>query len=91
MVIFKFNSGFEHICEGYDVTRDGKVIGFIGVAGGFRKSVDIELAEDECNAVRDMCKRVYEMPSEWGVLGVGESPTEPFADFLARYPNWIAV
>lgn len=88
---FKFNNGFEHMCEGYDVTHDGKVIGFICVAGSFLKSADVELAEGERGAVRDMCKRVYEMPSEWGVLGVGESPTEPFEQFLSRHPNWIAL
>jgi len=90
MVTFRWN--YKHtMCDGVDVIHDGQVIGFICVAGSFRMSVNVELTEDERNAIREKCKRVYEMPSEWGMLGVGESPTEPFEEFLARNPNWIAV
>ena len=88
MLTFKFNQGFEHICDGYDVVHDGQVIGFIDVAGSFHNKGGA-LAEEEQVAVRSMCQRVYEMPSEWGVLGVGESPTEPFDQFIFKHPNWI--
>ncbi|MBI4158399.1 MAG: hypothetical protein HY505_02165 [Candidatus Yanofskybacteria bacterium] len=90
MVTFKGNRTHP-MCDGVDVIRDGKVLGFICVSGSFHKNVDVEFTEDECNAIRDKCKKVYETPSEWGMLGVGESPTEPFENFLARNPDWISL
>lgn len=64
---------------GYNVLRDEQKIGFIGAGGGFYQSdAKIALTEEEKRTVRTGCKQVYEMPSEYGCLGVGESPTTQF-------------
>ncbi len=68
--------------DGYNVIRDGQVIGLIEICGIFRKNPDVLLTEEERYIIRNMCKKVYEMPSEYGCLGVGESPTIPFDEFV---------
>ena len=88
MIEFKFNRS--SMCDGYDIVREGDIIGFIDVAGSFRNKESVVLTEEERTEITKMCKRVYERPTEWGVLGVGESPTEPFDEFLQRHPNWIS-
>ncbi len=70
--------------DGYDVILDGQRIGFIGICGIFRKDVDCSLTENDLSIVREMCKRVYEMPSEYGCLGVGESPITSFDEFIRK-------
>jgi len=70
---------------GYDVIRDGQKIGFIDVCGIFLKDRgDVLLTVEEKHIIRQRCKIVYQMPSEYGCLGVGESPTGSFDEFLRR-------
>lgn len=70
---------------GYNVLRYGEKIGFIEVCGIFRKTSKLILLNEwERYLISEMCKKVYEMPSEYGCLGVGEPPTELFEDFVAR-------
>lgn len=79
MLTFKGYSPDEcRLYTGYIVLRDGQRIGFIEIGGFFRKNAGTALTEDEKSAIRNGCKKVYEMPSEYGCLGVGESPTKPF-------------
>lgn len=70
--------------DGYEVLRDGHVIGFIDVCGNFRNDSQVPLTEEEKPIVLAMCKVVYEMPSEYGWLGVGESPTVPFYQRIGK-------
>jgi len=73
---------------GYHVLRDGQILGSISVCGSFeKKHKDVSLVEEERHVIMSMCKRVYEMPSEWGCLGVGESPTEPFEKFFLKHQS----
>jgi hypothetical protein len=84
MITFKGYPKDGGLYIGYEVIQDDQVAGLIDVCGIFRKNTDIALTGDEQHIIRDMCKRVYEMPSEYGCLGVGESPTESFEKFLDR-------
>ncbi|MBI2068530.1 MAG: hypothetical protein HYT67_00250 [Candidatus Yanofskybacteria bacterium] len=63
-------------------------IGFIGVCGTFRKDADsISLTEEDKETVQMMCQMVHNMPSEYGCLGVGESPTmlwDEYCEFMKR-------
>ncbi|MBI2048848.1 MAG: hypothetical protein HY434_00665 [Candidatus Liptonbacteria bacterium] len=70
--------------DGYEVLRGGHVIGFIDVCGDFRNDSGAPLTEEEGPIVQAMCKKVYEMPSEYGWLGVGESPTVPFYQRIGK-------
>ena len=72
---------------GYYAIKDGKVVGEFGVCGDFRNIADTVFTEQEKSALRNMSKKVYEMPSEWGVLGVGESPTEPYYEAVRKHPG----
>ena len=78
MITFKGSPEDGGLYTGYNVICDGQIIGFIGVGGFFRSNVKVLLTKEEQDAVVSACKRVYEMPSEYGCLGVGESPNEPF-------------
>lgn len=78
MITFKGYPEDGGLYTGYNVLRNGQKVGFIGVGGFFRKDAGVSLTEDEQNFIRAGCKKVYEQPSEYGCLGVGESPTEPF-------------
>ena len=84
MITFKGHPQDGGLYTGYNVVRDGQVIGSIDVCGVFRKNTDVILAREEGSVIKAMCKRVYEMPSEYGCLGVGESPTTPFEEFISR-------
>ena len=74
---------------GYSVILNGQVVGTIGVCGDFNNNVKAVFTEEEKLILRDMSKKVYEMPSEWGVLGVGDSPSEPFDKFVSKHPSWF--
>ena len=69
---------------GYNVIKDGEIIGFISVGGIFRNDANASLTEEEQIIIMNSCKKVYEMPSEYGCLGVGESPTTPFDESRLR-------
>ena len=84
MITFQGHPADGGLYTGYNVIQDGRVIGFIDTCGVFRKNTDIALTEDEQYTISEMCKRIYEMPSEYGCLGVGESPTTPFEEFISR-------
>lgn len=85
MITFQGHPQDGGLYTGYNVLRDNKAIGFIDVCGIFRKNTDdISLTKNERHIIREACKKAYEMPSEWGCLGVGESPTESFENFLKR-------
>ena len=85
MITFQGHPQDGGLYTGYNVIQDKQAIGVIDVSGIFRKSTDvIALTDEERDIIRKMCKRVYEMPSEYGCLGVGESPTDSFDDFLCR-------
>ena len=85
MITFKGYPDDGGLYTSYNVIRGEQLIGSIEVCGIFRKSIDvIALTDEERDIIKKMCKRVYEMPSEYGCLGVGESPTESFEDFLKR-------
>lgn len=85
MITFKGRPQDGGLYTGYNVLRDDQVIGFIDVCGIFRKNTDDVLpTEEDKETIRMMCRLVHNMPSEYGCLGVGESPTESFEDFLKR-------
>ncbi len=84
MITFKGHPQDGGLYTGYNVIRDGETIGLISTCGIFRKNSDMTLTEDEQGIIREMCKRVYKMPSEYGCLGVGESPTDSLEDFISR-------
>lgn len=84
MITFKGYPQDGGLYTGYNVIREGQTIGFIDTCGICRKNTDIVLTEDERVIIGKMCKRVYEMPSEYGCLGVGESPATPFEEFVSR-------
>lgn len=85
MITFQGHPQDGGLYTGYNVIQNEQVIGSIEVCGIFRKNTaDTSLNEEERQVIQTICKRVYEMPSEYGCLGVGESPTEPFEDFLRR-------
>ena len=69
---------------GYNVLRDGRVIGSIAIGGFFCNDAEVSLTEEEQSAIVNACKRIYEMPSEYGCLGVGESPIKPFDEECCR-------
>ena len=63
MITFKGYPNDGGLYTGYNVVQNGQVIGFIDTCGIFRKNTDIVLTEDEQHTIRQMCKKVYEMPS----------------------------
>ena len=74
----------------YQVMRNDKEkIGVIAVGGLFTLKEGTTLTEEEKIAIVNGCKRVYELPSEYGCFGVGESPTEPFDE--RRLPGCIIL
>lgn len=78
MITFKGSPQDGGLYTGYNVIRDEQIIGFIGAGGYFRNDASVPLTADEQSTIKEVCKRVYEMPTEYGCLGVGESPTIPF-------------
>ncbi len=85
MITFQGHPQDGGLYTGYNVFRDKHQIGFIDVCGIFRKNTDnTSLTEEDRETIKVMCRSVYKMPSEYGCLGVGESPTESFEDFLSR-------
>ena len=78
MLAFKGQPADGGLYTEYNVLRDGQIIGSIGVGGYFTKNVGVSLTAEECERIKGACKRVYEMPSEYGCFGVGEPPTTPF-------------
>jgi len=88
MITFQGHPQDDGLYTGYNVIRDEQKIGFIDVCGTFRKDTDdISLIEGEKQTVRMMCQKVHNMPSEYGCLGVGESPTTSFdecCEFMQR-------
>ena len=85
MITFKGYPQDGGLYTGYDVVRDGQKIGFIDVCGIFLKDTDgVVLTVEEKYVIGQMCKRVHEMPSEYGCLGVGESPTDSLEDLIHR-------
>jgi len=64
-------------------------IGTIAVGGFYTLEEGITLSEEEKIAIINGCKKVYELPSEYGCFGVGESPTEPFDE--RRLPGCIIL
>lgn len=85
MITFQGHPQDGGLYTGYNVLRDELQIGFIDVCGIFRKNTNsTSLAKEDKETIRMMCRLVHNMPSEYGCLGVGESPTESFEDFLKR-------
>lgn len=84
MITFKGYPQDGGLYTGYNVIHNGQVTGFIDVCGIYRKNTDVVLAEDDQGVIGEMCKRVYKMPSEYGCLGVGESPTDTLEEFISR-------
>ena len=75
--------------EGYNVIHNGQVVGKIGVCGNFKNETGAVFTEEERLVLRQMSQGVYEMPSEYGLLGVGDSPAQPYEEFVKKYPNWF--
>ena len=70
----------------YHVIRDDKEkIVTIAIGGFFTLEEEITLTKEENTVIVNRCKRIYELPSEYGCFGVGESPTKP----LRRLPECI--
>ena len=85
MITFKGYPQDGGLYTGYEVVRDGQKIGFIDVCGIFLKDTDdVVLTVEEKRVIGQRCKRVHEMPSECGCLGVGESPTGSLDELIRR-------
>lgn len=78
MVTFKGHPHDGGLYTRYDVVRDSKMFGVIEIGGYFKNETNAELSAKEKIAIEAACKRIYEMPSEYGCLGVGEPPTVPY-------------
>ena len=87
MIEFRGHPQDGPLYDGYDVVRDGQTIGFIDVCGYFRNDAHAVFTEAERLILEGARRRVYEMPSEYGWLGVGDRPTVPFEEFHARNPR----
>lgn len=84
MITFKGYPEKPGLYGGYNVIRQEQVIGCIEVCGYFRNTTNTALTAEEKSVIKKMCQRVYEMPSEWGLLGVGESPTVPYEQYTHK-------
>ena len=58
--------------------EDREKIGTIAICGYFTPEKGVTFTEEEKAAIVKGCKRIYELPSEYGCFGVGKIPTEPF-------------
>ena len=88
MITFQGHPQDGGLYTGYSVLRDEQKVGFIDFCGTFRKDINsILLTEADKETIQMMCKLVYNMPSEYGCLGVGESPTmlwDEYREFMRR-------